>query len=133
MTIISLPVPATPIVNGAACSLPALIDRARNRLALARTLPELLDARALAMAARHYARATKARNETQADCLLLIKRAEIRLADEVDAMMERGELARPKGRKKPTRIVRAPQDVSATVISKTPVTSPSPGEEIIGG
>ncbi|MFZ1413505.1 MAG: hypothetical protein WAS73_02840 [Defluviicoccus sp.] len=133
MTIISLPATATPIVNGAVCSLPELIDRARTRLAEARTLPELLDARALAMAARHYARATKARNETQADCLLLIKRAEIRLADEVDAMMERGELARPRGRRKPIRVVRATQEVSATVTSKTPVTSPSADEEIIGG
>src|SRR5512134_1067618 len=36
--------------------LTVLIDHARTRFVDARTLPELLDARALAMAARHYAR-----------------------------------------------------------------------------
>jgi len=93
MTIISLPVPATPIVNGAACSLPALIDRARTRLAEARSSAEVLEARAAAMAAMHYAKLQKAANETQADCLLLIKRAEIRMADEIDAAQQRGEVA----------------------------------------
>ena len=106
--------------------LPALIDRARSRLAEARTLQELLDARAVAMAARHYARVTRASNETQADCLLLIKRAEIRLADEIDAMQERGELARPRGCGKPTRFAKATK-------SKTPVTCPSADEEIVDG
>jgi hypothetical protein len=104
----------------------ALIDRARSRLAEARTLQELLDARAVAMAARHYARVTKASKETQADCLLLIKRAEIRLADEIDAMQERGELARPSGCGKPTRFAKATK-------SKTPVTCPSADEEIVDG
>jgi hypothetical protein len=104
----------------------ALIDRARSRLAEARTLQELLDARAVAMAARHYARVTKASKETQADCLLLIKRAEIRLADEIDAMQERGELARPRGCGKPTRFAKATK-------SKTPVTCPSADEEIVDG
>ena len=106
--------------------LPALIDRARSRLAEARTLQELLDARAVAMAARHYARVTRASNETQADCLLLIKRAEIRLADEIDAMQERGELARPRGCGKPTRFAKATK-------SKTPVTCPSADEAIVDG
>ena len=114
-------------------TLPVLIDRARSRLAEARTLQELLDARALAMAARHYARVTKAPNETQAGCLLLIKRAEIRLADEIDAMQERGELARPSGCRKPTRFGKATQEVRATAKSKTPVTCPSPDEEIVDG
>ena len=104
----------------------ALIDRVRSRLAEARTLQELLDARAVAMAARHYARVTKASKETQADCLLLIKRAEIRLADEIDAMQERGELARPRGCGKPTRFAKATK-------SKTPVTCPSADEEIVDG
>ncbi len=94
MTIISLPAPATPIVNGAACSLPALIDRARTRLAEARTSAEVLEARAAARAALHYAKLQKAANETQADCLLLIKRAEMRMADEIDAAQQRGEVAR---------------------------------------
>jgi hypothetical protein len=106
--------------------LPALIDRARSRLAEARTLQELLDARALAMAARHYARVTRASKETQADCLLLIKRAEIRLADEIDAMQERGELARPRGCGKPTRLAKATK-------SNKPVTCPSADEAIVDG
>ena len=93
MTIISLPAPATPLVNGAACSLPALIDRARTRLAEARTSAEILEVRAAAKAALHYAKLLEAANETQADCLLLIKRAEIRMADEIDAAQRRGEVA----------------------------------------
>lgn len=103
-----------------------LIDRARSRLAEARTLQELLDARAVAMAARHYARVTKASKETQADCLFLIKRAEIRLADEIDAMQERGELARPRGCGKPTRSAKATK-------SNKPATCPSADEEIVDG
>jgi hypothetical protein len=105
--------------------LPALIDRARSRLAEARTLQELLDARAVAMAARHYARVTRASNETQAGCLLLIKRAEIRLADEIDAMQEKGELARPRGCK-PTRFGKA-------TTSTKPVTCRSADEAIVDG
>ena len=104
----------------------ALIDRVRSRLAEARTLQELLDARAVAMAARHYARVTRASNETQAGCLLLIKRAEIRLADEIDAMQEKGELARPRGCGKPTRFGKATK-------SNKPVTCPSADEAIVDG
>ena len=107
-------------------TLPVLIDRARASLVKARTLPELLEARALAMAARQYARVTKAPNEMQADCLLLIKRAEIRLADEIDAIQEKGELARPRGCGKPTRFAKATK-------SKTPVTCPSADEKIVDG
>jgi hypothetical protein len=114
-------------------TLPLLIDRARSSLIKARTLSELLEARALAMAARHYARLTKSSNETKADCLLLIKRAEIRLADEIDAMQERGELARPRGCRKPTRFGKANREVSATAKSKTPVACPSADEEIVDG
>jgi phage N-6-adenine-methyltransferase len=73
--------------------LPALIDRARSRLADARSSAEVLEARAAAKAALHYARLQKAANETQADCLAMIKRAEIRMANEIDAAQERGELA----------------------------------------
>jgi hypothetical protein len=114
-------------------TLPALIDRARSRLAEARTSAEVLEARALAMAARHYARVTKAPNATQAGCLLLIKRAEIRLADEIDAAQERGELARPSGCRKPTRLGNATQEVRASAKSKTPVPRPSSDEEIVDG
>jgi hypothetical protein len=66
-------------------TLPALIDRARCRLADARTSAEVLEARAAAKAALHYAKLQKAANETQADCLAMMKRAEIRMADEIDA------------------------------------------------
>ena len=114
-------------------TLPALIDRARASLVEARTLRELLEARALAMAAGHYARVTKAPNATQAGCLLLIKRAEIRLADEIDPAQERGELARPSGCRKPTRLGNATQEVRASAKSKTPVPRPSSDEEIVDG
>jgi hypothetical protein len=114
-------------------TLPVLIDRARASLVKARTLRELLEARALAMAARHYARVTKAPNATQAGCLLLIKRAEIRLADEIDAAQERGELARPSGCRKPTRLGNASQEVRASAKSRTPVPRPSSDEEIVDG
>jgi hypothetical protein len=46
--------------------LPALIDRARSRLADARTAAEVLEARAAAKAALHYAKRQKAANAPQA-------------------------------------------------------------------
>src|SRR5512144_3020979 len=88
------PPTAAPLATGATCSLPALIDRARTRLAEARTSAEVLEARAAAMAAMHYAKLQKAANETQADCLSIIKRAELRMADEIDVAQQRGEVAR---------------------------------------
>jgi len=75
-------------------NLPALIDRACSRLASARTSAEVLEAKAIAEMALHYARITKAANETHADCLRMIVRAEMRMADEIDAGQERGEIAR---------------------------------------
>jgi hypothetical protein len=80
--------------------LPALIDRARSRLADARSSAEVLEARAAAKAALHYARLQKAANETLADCLAMIKRAEMRVVEEVRAAQERGELARHGGDRK---------------------------------
>jgi phage N-6-adenine-methyltransferase len=80
--------------------LPAIIDRARHRLAEARTSAEVLEARAAAKAALHYAKLQKAANETQADCLSMIKRAELRMADEIDAAQDRGEVERPGGDRK---------------------------------
>lgn len=74
--------------------LPALIDRARQSLAEARTSAEVLEARAAAQAAYHYAKVVKAANSTKADCLAMIARAELRMADEIDAAQERGEIAR---------------------------------------
>jgi hypothetical protein len=73
--------------------LPELIDRARTRLSEARTSAEVLESRAMAQAAMHYAKVTKAANDTQADCLRLIVRAEMRMAREIDAAQERGEVA----------------------------------------
>jgi hypothetical protein len=74
--------------------LPALIDRAQRYLAEAKTSAELLQARAAAQAALHYSRLRNAAIEVQADCLRIIKLAELRLADEIDAAQERGEVAR---------------------------------------
>lgn len=77
--------------------LPALLSRAGNRLLEARTSAEVLEARQLAQAALHYARVTKAANETHADCLRIITRAEIRMANEIDRGQEAGEIERPGG------------------------------------
>ena len=75
--------------------LPALIDRAQRYLAEAKTSAKLLQARAAAQAALHYSRLRTAAIEVQADCLRIIKLAELRLADEIDAAQERGEVAKP--------------------------------------
>lgn len=74
--------------------LPALIDRARGRLAEARTSAEVLEAKHVAEAALHYAKVTGAANEAHADCLRIITRCEIRISREVDAAQQRGEVAR---------------------------------------
>jgi N6-adenosine-specific RNA methylase IME4 len=66
-------------------SLPDIISRAGNRLLLARNSGEVLEAKSIAEAALHYAKVTKAANETHADCLRIITRAEMRMANEVDA------------------------------------------------
>jgi phage N-6-adenine-methyltransferase len=96
--------------------LPAIIDRARTRLAEARTSAEVLEARAAAKAALHNAKLQKAANETQADCLSMIKRAELRMADEIDAAQERGEVAKADGTINPGSIqgVRSPDTLPAT-------------------
>lgn len=72
--------------------LPALIDRAAKRLFEARSSAEVLEARAAAQAAHHYAKLVKASNETKADCVHMIVRAEMRMADEVDRAQEKGEV-----------------------------------------
>ena len=66
-------------------SLPDIISRAGNRLLLARNSGEVLEAKNIAEAALHYAKVTKAANETHADCLRIITRAEMRMANEIDA------------------------------------------------
>ena len=73
--------------------LPALIDRATCCLAEARTSAEVLEAKAAAEAALAYAKVTKAANETQANCLRMIVRAEMRMADEIDRGQANGEVA----------------------------------------
>ncbi len=75
-----------------AVQLPALIDRASTRLSEARNSAEVLEARAVAQSALHYAKITKAANETQADCLRMIVRAEMRMADEIDRGQEEGHI-----------------------------------------
>jgi phage N-6-adenine-methyltransferase len=86
--------------NCGSTTLPGLIDRARARLAEARTSAEVLEARAAAKAVLEYARVTRATREAQADCFLIIKYAEMRLVEEVRAAQERGELARHGGVRK---------------------------------
>lgn len=50
-------------------NLPGLLARAGQRLLDARTSAEVLEAKKLAEAALHYAKVTKAANETHADCI----------------------------------------------------------------
>jgi phage N-6-adenine-methyltransferase len=96
-------------------NLPGLIDRARARLAEARTSAEVLEARAAAKAVLEYARLTKATREAHADCFLIIKYAEMRLVEEVRAGQERGELARHGGVRKSVIKVRTPDLDHATL------------------
>lgn len=74
-------------------NLPALIGRAGQRLLDARNSAEVLEAKHIAEAALHYARVTKAANDTHADCLRIITRAEMRMADEIDRGQAEGEVA----------------------------------------
>lgn len=74
-------------------SLPALLHRAGQRLLDAQSSGEVLEAKRLADAALHLAKIVNASKDTQADCLRIIARAEMRMADEIDAGQERGELA----------------------------------------
>lgn len=74
-------------------NLPSLINRAGMRLLEAKSSAEVLEAKKIAEAALHYARVTKAANETHADCIRIITRAEMRMANEIDAGKERGEIS----------------------------------------
>lgn len=87
-----------PVTAPDANSIPSLIDRATRRLAEAKTSAEVLEAKAAAELALHYAKVTKAANESHADCLRIITRAEIRMAGEIDRGQEAGEIAKA-GRK----------------------------------
>ena len=74
--------------------LPAIITRASARLTEARTSAEVLEAKQTAEMALHFAKLTKAANETHADCLRLITRAEMRMADEIDNGQTAGTISR---------------------------------------
>lgn len=74
-------------------NLPGLLARAGQRLLDARTSAEVLEAKKLAEAALHYAKVTQAANDTHADCLRIITRAEMRMADEIDRGQAEGQLA----------------------------------------
>jgi hypothetical protein len=76
-------------------SLPALIQRAGQRLLDARSSGEVLEARKQAKAALAMAKVVEAARETHADCLRIITRAESRMADEIDAGQKAGKLAPP--------------------------------------
>lgn len=73
-------------------NLPSLISRASQRLLNAKSSAEVMEAKQIAEAALHYAKVTKAANDTHADCLRIITRAEIRMADEYEAGQQGGEV-----------------------------------------
>lgn len=83
---------ALPLGDEPASGIPALIDRARARLSEARSSAEVLEAKKIAELALHYSKVTRAANDTHADCLRIITRAEIRMADEIDRGQESGEV-----------------------------------------
>jgi hypothetical protein len=73
------------VVESESESLPALLDRAAQRLIGARTSAEVLEAKKIAELALHLAKVTDAANETHADCLRIIFLAQNRIVDAVDA------------------------------------------------
>lgn len=92
-------------------TLPSLIDRAASALASAHDSAEVLEARDMARvaydaakSAGRMARAKQAHDtviaavfRAQADALLIEARAKARLADEIDAAQERGDIAKRGG------------------------------------
>lgn len=76
-------------------NLPSIITRASSRLLSAKDSAEVLEAKNMAEAALHYAKVTKAANDTHADCLRIITRAEMRMANEIDKGQEAGGVAKP--------------------------------------
>lgn len=93
-------------------NLPGLLARAGQRLLDARTSAEVLEAKKLAELALHYAKVTQAANDTHADCLRIITRAEMRMADEIDRGQAAGEVAKAGGDRQSN--VRASDNGSAT-------------------
>lgn len=92
-------------------SLPAIVDRAGHRLLEAKSSAEVLEARAMAEAALHYAKITRAANETHADCIRIITRAEMRMANEIDAGQASGKF---RGVGNPNQIIRDPDSSKTT-------------------
>jgi phage N-6-adenine-methyltransferase len=78
-------------------SLSMLLSRAGQRLLDARSSGEVFEAKKIAEMALHLAKVTHAANETHADCLRVITRAEVRMADEIDRGQEAGEVAKAGG------------------------------------
>jgi hypothetical protein len=56
---------------------------------------------------QQVAKVTKAANESHADCLRIITRAEIRMANEIDAAQVRGEVPRQGGDRKSADAIKA--------------------------
>lgn len=92
MTALSL-VPTVPT----SLDLPALLSRASQILLDARSSAEVLEAKRIAELALHYAKVTRAANASHGDCILVIGRAEILMADEVDKGQANGEIATADG------------------------------------
>ena len=103
-----------PGAHSMSVTLPALIDRARTRLADARSSAQVLEARVAAKAALHYAKLKDAAAEAHADCLRIIAHAELRLADEIDAAQDRGEVAKPVDTLRQGPVVRTTDNGPAT-------------------
>lgn len=93
-------------------NIPAIITRASARLISAKDSAEVLEAKNMAEAALHYAKVTKAANETHADCLRIITRAEMRMVNEIDKGQAAGEIATPQSTLKngTSPVVRAPDN-----------------------
>lgn len=71
------------MMDGDTPNLPALVSRAGQRLLDAHSSAEVLEAKALAEAALHYAKVTQAANDTHADCIRIITCASMRIAPSV--------------------------------------------------
>jgi hypothetical protein len=86
--------------------LSSMLTRAASRLMEARNSADVLEAKQAAETALHFAKLTKATNETHADCLRIIIRAEMRMADEIDKGQAAGTISK-RGRTRNEK-VRAP-------------------------
>lgn len=98
---------AAEVIEFQTATLPILIDRASRALLDAKTSAEVLEARDMAQVAYDAAKSSgrleraqrahdevhAAVNRSQGEALLVLSRAKMRLADEIDAAQSRGELA----------------------------------------